>query len=234
MTIEVTPERLADTLAELHCWSSKASARRQEVESLLPTRQQRLRIDTEFRKDLHWWSTFLPSYNGVSLLPQAGWSEPDAIFSSDACLSGCGGFLHETGEYFHAVFPDSLLESQPCINSLELLSILVCARLWGKCWAGRRIVVMCDNEVSVTVLNSGRSRAPFLQSCLRNLWLCAANGDFELRAIHIPGLDNRIADHLSRWSSSQYHQLEFDRLTAGQSTSRADVSPSHFELLTHL
>ncbi|KAI8483411.1 hypothetical protein Bbelb_388740 [Branchiostoma belcheri] len=108
-------------------------------------------------KDLHWWSTFLPSYNGVSLLPQAGWSEPDAIFSSDACLSGCGGFLHETGEYFHAVFPDSLLD-------LELLSILVCARLWGKCWAGRRIVVMCDNEVSVTVLNSGRSRAPFLQS----------------------------------------------------------------------
>ncbi|KAI8503309.1 hypothetical protein Bbelb_191300 [Branchiostoma belcheri] len=241
MTIEVTPERLSDTLAELDRWRVKTSVRRHEVESLLgklhflgscvrpgrlfvsrmilllrrySDRHQRLSIDCEFRKDLLWWSTFLPCYNGVSLIPRTGWTEPDAVFSSDACLTGCGGFLHSTGEYFHATFPPSVLASNPCINSLELLSILVCARLWGKHWAGSRIVVMCDNEASVTVLNSGRSRSPFLQTCLRNLWLCAAVGQFELRAIHIPGLENRLADHLSRWTSSKYHQNEFLRLSA--------------------
>ncbi|XP_019634599.1 PREDICTED: uncharacterized protein LOC109477693 [Branchiostoma belcheri] len=101
-------------------------------------------------------------------------------------------------------------------------------------WAGSRIVVMCDNEASVTVLNSGRSRSPFLQTCLRNLWLCAAVGQFELRAIHIPGLENRLADHLSRWTSSNYHQNEFLRLSAHMHVCEVEVSLQHFDLLTQL
>lgn len=31
------------------------------------------------------------------------WSNPDAVFSSDACLGGCGGFWK--GAFFHAEFP---------------------------------------------------------------------------------------------------------------------------------
>ncbi|XP_078619225.1 uncharacterized protein LOC144886464 [Branchiostoma floridae x Branchiostoma japonicum] len=228
MTIEVTPERLTDTLTELRGWSHKVGARRRDVESLLgklqfiascvrpgrlfisrmllflrrfPGRHTCMPLDEEFRKDLAWWVTFLPTYNGISLIPQSGWTKADAVFSSDACLTGCGGFLESSGEYFHAVFPAFILEQDPCINSLELLTILVCVRLWGQHWLGMRIVVLCDNEASVTVLNSGRSRSPFLQSCLRNLWLCAAKGQFELRAVHLPGIDNRLADHLSRPAS---------------------------------
>ncbi|XP_019622994.1 PREDICTED: uncharacterized protein LOC109469050 [Branchiostoma belcheri] len=199
MTIEVTPKRLTATLEELQLWNSKVPTRRRDVESLLgklqfiascvrpgrlfvsrmllflkqfPDRHARLRIND----DLAWWRTFLPTYNGVSLLPQSGWTEADAVFSSDAYLTGCGGFINSPGEYFHTTFPPSVLELNPCINGLELLTILVCARLWGKYWSGLRIVVLCDNEASVTVLNSGRSHSPFLQSCLRNLWLCAATG----------------------------------------------------------
>ncbi|XP_078667500.1 uncharacterized protein LOC144909308 [Branchiostoma floridae x Branchiostoma belcheri] len=236
MTVEVPPARIDDTLAELHTWTLKVSARRRDVESLIGklhfvatcvrpgrlfisrmilflrafrNRHQRLQIDAEFRKDLHWWRTFLPSCNGISIIPRHGWSEADAVFSSDACLTGCGGFVNDSGEYFHAVFPSSVLDGDPCINSLELLSILVCVRRWGGQWTGLRIVVLCDNETSVTVLNSGRTRSPFLQSCLRNIWLCAATEQFEIRAVHIPGVHNRLADHLSRWHTSPYHPREF-------------------------
>ncbi|XP_078582514.1 uncharacterized protein LOC144865570 [Branchiostoma floridae x Branchiostoma japonicum] len=138
MTLEVTPDRLAATLDELHCWDQKRSARKREVESLLGklhfiascvrpgrlfvsrmilflrsfrSKHQRLPLDDEFRKDLAWWRLFLPSYNGVSLLPQFGWSDADAVFSSDACLSGCGGFCNTSGEYFHATFPPNLLST---------------------------------------------------------------------------------------------------------------------------
>jgi len=261
MTIEVTPERLTDTLTELRGWSHKVGARRRDVESLLgklqfiascvrpgrlfisrmllflrrfPDRHTCMPLDEEFRKDLAWWVTFLPTYNGISLIPQSGWTKADAVFSSDACLTGCGGFLESSGEYFHAVFPAFILEQDPCINSLELLTILVCVRLWGQHWLGMRIVVLCDNEASVTVLNSGRSRSPFLQSCLRNLWLCAAKGQFELRAVHLPGIDNRLADHLSRWNTSPSHRQAFLRLTDGICVSEVPVTPSNFELLTHL
>lgn len=32
------------------------------------------------------------------------WTQPDAIFSSDSCLTGCGGFWQ--GSYFHVQFPN--------------------------------------------------------------------------------------------------------------------------------
>ncbi|KAI8483473.1 hypothetical protein Bbelb_388050 [Branchiostoma belcheri] len=251
MTIEVTPERLTDTLEELRVWSSKVHTRRRDIESLLgklqfiascvrpgrlfvsrmllflkqfPDRHTKLRITDDFRRDLAWWRTFLPTYNGISLLPQSGWTEADAVFSSDACLTGCGGFLNSTGEFFHSTFPPSVLEWEPCINGLELLTILVCARLWGRHWSGMRIVVLCDNEASVTVLNSGRSRSPFLQSCLRNLWLCAATDQFEIRAVHLPGVHNRLADHLSRWHTSPSHREAFLHLTAGTPVTQATVA----------
>ncbi|KAI8490894.1 hypothetical protein Bbelb_313130 [Branchiostoma belcheri] len=185
-----------------------------------------LPVDDEFRKDIAWWRTFLPTYNGISIIPQHGWSSADEIFSSDACLTGCGGFLNSTGEYFHATFPHTVLDRQPCINCLELLSILVCVRKWGPRWAGQRIVVLCDNEASVTVLNSGRTRSPFLQSCLRNVWLCAAQSQFELKAVRLPGVHNRLADNLSRWHSSPYYAQEFTRLTRDIRTSAVGVLDS--------
>lgn len=42
------------------------------------------------RLDLRWWSKFLHSYNGVSMISEEQWSEPDGYLASDACLVGCG------------------------------------------------------------------------------------------------------------------------------------------------
>ena len=44
----------------------------------------------DLRADLRWWLTFLPHYHGVSVIPEVDWSDPDAMFACDACLSGAG------------------------------------------------------------------------------------------------------------------------------------------------
>ena len=44
------------------------------------------------KKDILWWHTFLPCYNGVSMMLYEEWCSPDSVFSSDSCLQGCGGF----------------------------------------------------------------------------------------------------------------------------------------------
>ena len=62
---------------------------------------------------------------------------PDAIFSSDSCLSACGGFWQ--GNYFHSVFPDFIINKNWNINVLELLSIVICMKLWDKYFKGKRI-----------------------------------------------------------------------------------------------
>ena len=54
----------------------------------------------------------------------------------------------------------------------------------------------------VTVLRSGRARDPFLGACARNIWYASALSDMDIQYVHVRGLDNRVADLLSRWTGS--------------------------------
>ena len=97
------------------------------------------------------------------------WSAPDAIFSSDSCLTGCGGFWN--GNYFHVKFPSEITEKNLHITALEIMSIIICLKLWGKFYRGKRIIVLCDNQAVSQVINSGKSKSEFLQNALREILL---------------------------------------------------------------
>ncbi len=43
-------------------------------------------------------------------------------------------------------------------KALELHTIIVCVKLWGKYWKGQIIVIAYDNKVTVDVINAGRAR----------------------------------------------------------------------------
>ena len=47
---------------------------------------------------------------------------PDQVFSVDACLTGCWGWLD--GRYFHATFPDFILDQNLNINLCEIPELL--------------------------------------------------------------------------------------------------------------
>ncbi len=126
--------------------------------------------------------------------------ELDQVFASGACLTGCGAWYGEGRKFFHSIFPNFINEKELHINALELRIICVACKTWGREWKCLRIQVLCDNEVSVTVINSGRSCGPFLQSCLRELAFTAARFEFEIRSAHIARVMNRIPDYLSRWA----------------------------------
>ena len=152
-------------------------------------------FSAEFRgqeRDIQWWQKFVTVYNGVTVISDSPWSSVDEVFSTDACLTGAGGIFDT--QFFHVQFPDFIGRLNLDINCLEYLTIVIASKLWGHRWAQRRIMLHCDNLVSVQVLNSGRTRHPFLADCVRELWFLPAQFDFELRAVHIPGNDNRIAE----------------------------------------
>ncbi|CAC5392943.1 unnamed protein product [Mytilus coruscus] len=68
-----------------------------------------------------------------------------------------------------------------------------------------------DEDVTVTVINTGKSRNQFLQSCLRKICIVAAINEFELKAVHIAGVDNCLADMLSHWHlHSNYAKTFFE------------------------
>ena len=157
MTLQITQDRLEEILHLLDTWTHKVMADKTEVQSLVgklvfvascvkPGRifisrmlnflrvmpeKMSVELPTEFFKDVIWW----PIFNGISMMWHENFLEPDIIASSDACLTGSGGLCGT--EFFHKQFPSYILVQSLDINSLELLSIIVCAKLWGKLWKGK-------------------------------------------------------------------------------------------------
>ncbi len=159
-------------------------------------------LDYEFCLDVRWWITFMRVFNGVSLIKDSPWSLPDAVLSTDACLSGGGGFYE--GHFFHSSFPDFVRQSAHSINILELMTLAVALKLWAHYFPRQRIVVACDNTQAVAAINTGRASAPVAQRI------------------------NRICDHLSRWHLSASHRDAFSDLAAGYELRYHTVSDDLF------
>ena len=255
LTLEISQDRLDETKELIEVWLARTHVTRKDVETMVGklgfiatcVRPGRLfvsrllefmrgmpqvgkfKVTEEFRKDLLWWKEFLPQYNGISMMALENWSLPDEIVATDACLKGCGGWYCEQGEFFHTEFPDYILRKDLSINALELLTIVVAAKIWGRHWKGKRIVVHCDNEVSVSVMDTGRSHSAFLQSCLRELEFAAVRWEFEIRGNHIPGIENRIPDALSRWQEGERYREQFHRLVQGLEVREIFVYEGLFE-----
>lgn len=251
MTMEVTPDRLEEIHKLLSEWLLKNSATLKEVQSLVgklnfiaccvkPGRifisrilnflrefkegVSSLVVPFELKKDLSWWSKFLDVYNGISILNIEEWTEPDEFLASDACLVGCGGVCQKN--FFHCEFPWFIQEQHLHINALELLTVIVCLKLWAK--RGKKICIMCDNQVSVTVINTGRTRSKYLQACIREIcFICAVN-ECELKAQFIEGVNNRLPDILSRWNVSPDYPKKFEEETEGKGYKMINVDEQFF------
>lgn len=240
LTLEVTPERLIEISEDLEKWLKMQVMSRQELQHIIGklnflvscVRQGRVficrllnflrgmssskksKVPDEVRRDLRWWQEYLTIFQGVSMMCFEDWGEPDSDLATDACLEGCGGVCGN--EYFHIKFPGFIQEKNLSINELELITVVVALKVWKKQLVGKRVVVFCDNETSVEVINRGRSRNEFSQNCLRELVFVAAMGDFEIRAVHIAGCENRLPDLLSRWElCSSYSQQFYQEMGGG-------------------
>ena len=73
----------------------------------------------------------------------------------------------------------------------------------------------CDNMATVQVINSGRSHNEFLQACARELIFLACKWEFELSAVHVPGVSNKLCDWLSRCSVDVGYWDKFVSATGG-------------------
>ena len=169
----------------------------------------------------------MKTFNGVAFIPSPIWCEPDVSMATDSCLDGCGGI--SSNEFFHTRFPDAILKRKLPIHNLEFLALLVGARLWGHQFSGLKIRVYCDNQPVVDVINSSRTKDPFMATCLRELWLVVSQNKFELRAVHLPGVENRVADWLSLFHLGQKYQDAFNGFTVGSSYKERSIKNEMFE-----
>ena len=72
---------------------------------------------------------------------------------------------------------------------------------------GRRMLLHCNNQSVVSIVNSGTSKCEHIMTLVRALFDSAVLFNFDLKLVHIPGVDNVAADLLSRGKLDKFHSL---------------------------
>ena len=230
-TVAIPPDKLQDIKIMIKQWKGKKVCTKRELQSLLGTllyihkcvkparcflnrmletlrsasNPAKISLSNDFHRDLGWFDQFLPKYNGISMYAH---QVSNLVLELDACLTGLGG---RYGHFvYHLPLPRGFRNLD--IVHLEMVNILLAVRLFAKFWAGKRVLVKCDNDAVVKVLSAGKARDPYLGACARNIWYMAALSDIDLQYVHVLGKNNVVADLLSRWQYSLANVVQLETL----------------------
>ena len=129
---------------------------------------------------------FLPCTDGIFIIPE-DIREPICLFMG-ACMSGRGA-VSWTEAYHMEVPPHPHIQQQSLsICHLELWNAIVAVKMWVPQFANRLIHILSDNATAVAILQAGKWRDSFLQSCTREVWLSCATWDITLAVGHVHGI----------------------------------------------
>ena len=166
-------------------------------------------LNQAFFADLAMWRSFLDSWNGKAFFLNDFWeSSNDLSLQTDASGSiGYGGICGN--QWFQGTWqPQQRIGTNNIsIAWQELYAIVVACSIWGKQWACKRILFQCDNLAVVNVVNTKKAKCPQLMRLIRKLTLITMSCNCYLKAQHIPGLSNEIADSLSRFQVPRFRRL---------------------------
>ena len=159
-------------------------------------------LNLEAIHDLRWWQSILPSLPPCLILrrriqPRDLSSIP--TFYTDASGWGIGGWTKASdGEHYYFSIPWSR-NGKGCHSTYgELFACVVAAHLWDHNWKYQQVRWMTDCEAHVTGLFRIRTKAPRLLPLHDQIDLRSALGCYQYSPDHIAGVDNTIADELSR------------------------------------
>lgn len=166
-------------------------------------------LNRDARLELSLWFHHLQQWNGVFFFldPHVTIGH-DVGFATDASSTiGCGG-VYGTHWFAHRWSSDVLrLPFQHSSAFFEIIPIVIAASLWGHEWSRKRILLLCDNQAIVSVINKGRSKSSFIMPFVRRLTLLSMQHHFLLRASYISSNQNGPADALSRFQMARFRRL---------------------------
>ena len=146
----------------------------------------RIRVYKDMRDDLMWWLTYLQPHNGTTLM--CG-NRPVSPIWTDTCpvAAGCGRYLYTS---FNTCDKSADLH----INYKETMALEPVVTHW----ANRRVIVYCDNQAAVGIINKGTCRDPVVMATLRRIAMLSARHNFRIQTAYYPGSENTVADAISR------------------------------------
>lgn len=153
----------------------------------------RARVTKDLRDDLSWWLEYMDPFNGLTPMCD---TRPVSPVWTDACPVAAGAVF--SGNYVYTPFNTWREAENLHINHKEALALETAAAHWAPRWTNRRVVVYCDNQAAVGILNKGSCRDPVVMASLRRLSMLSARFNFKICAVYYPGRENIVADAVSR------------------------------------
>ena len=176
----------------------------------------KLLVSDEIKEDLQWWRLFMAKYNDTSMFPAVSVINDVALLSTNPYHSGphgsCGAICLE--EIFHAEFSVFNSDQDLPIPQLELLTTVVTIKLWREKLSGH-CTLHSDSETAVQAIKGRHSKVLFMQTCLKDLFLCLASWNIPLQVTYVPGKENCLSDYLSCWHLDARSCRQFEDLTKG-------------------
>jgi hypothetical protein len=171
-------------------------------------------MDTGFTADARHWVRHFHQWNGSQRWRSAR-SAP-ICFATDASLEGFGFYNESTpADVNTRTWPQHLrvgtgfsgsyevhhrsLHDRPGLMTWDELFAVYAAMSTYAPWIRHRSVrLYVDNQSDVAVINRQATRSPLLAGLLRELYSLAARYNIHMDAVHRSGVDNVLADFLSR------------------------------------
>ena len=168
-----------------------------------------VRVTPEVRADLDWFAEFCAQWNGRAIIPP---SDPSRSIQVDACLSGVGA---ADGERAYSGRITDAREGPFNITELETTNVIIALHTFlTEADRGSHVLVECDNLAAVQALKWGKARNPILAECSRMAWMVQAVLDITISFAHIAGVNNGVADALSRAHLSKAHLAKAENVVA--------------------
>ena len=231
MELRISPERLKSIKAELLWWMGRKTGTKRALLSLIgklvfisrviqPGRtflrrlitlsmrikqlNHKVKLNNMARADVQWWLACVDKWNGRSVFLDDLWTtSADIGLYTDASGCGIGGVFRDLWFAQHL----TPAQQQRSIAWKELYAVVVACRRWGAHFKGQRILLHCDNQSVVAIVNSGTSKCELIMTLVRLLFDVAVSNNFDLKLIHVPGVENVAADMLSRGRVKDYLAL---------------------------
>jgi hypothetical protein len=168
-----------------------------KTQALLP-----IRVNNAICNELRWFLKHASAASGIFLLKSVAWDPTSELRNTtvcyaDACLGGMAFYYPEFRLGYQCRVPPGF--SAP-IFYWEAVAV-ACAMMSPHTTNASRLVVYTDNKNTVDIWHSLKASTPYNTTLMIAIdWLISHEVD--ARVLHVPGIDNVVADALSRFNNA--------------------------------
>ena len=153
--------------------------------------------------DLTWFLSHVRLSTSVYLFEDVDWEaeRADVIAYSDACMSSLGFFFPQSKEGFQCLVPQN--PPKDSIFYFEALAVVSVVEAVTRLPSiPTRLLVFSDNTNTVNIFHTLRS-LPLYNDLLKFTVSLLIKHNISLRVVYVPGVDNVVADSLSRFENTK-------------------------------